>query len=94
MLAESVAQRPDMPDHLFRELLSRATEVVQRRLLATAKPETQAEIRRVLAQVSGSGGERAPSAIFPKRRNGARGARPRERSTRRRSRIRAAGTLR
>ena len=31
----------------------RATEVVQRRLLAAAKPETQAEIRRVLAKVSG-----------------------------------------
>jgi uncharacterized protein (DUF2336 family) len=52
-LAESIAQRPDIPDHLFRELLVRATEVVQRRLLAAAKPETQAEIRRVLAHVSG-----------------------------------------
>ena len=52
-LAETVAQRPDIPDHLFRELLTRATEVVQRRLLAAAKPETQAEIRRVLATVSG-----------------------------------------
>jgi uncharacterized protein (DUF2336 family) len=52
-LAEAVAQRADIPDHLFRELLVRATEVVQRRLLAAAKPETQAEIRRVLAMVSG-----------------------------------------
>ncbi|MES1155385.1 MAG: DUF2336 domain-containing protein, partial [Pseudorhodoplanes sp.] len=52
-LAEAVAQRADVPDHLFRELLMRATEVVQRRLLAAAKPETQAEIRRVLAMVSG-----------------------------------------
>jgi uncharacterized protein (DUF2336 family) len=52
-LAESVAQRADIPGHLFRELLMRATEVVQHRLLAAAKPETQAEIRRVLAKVSG-----------------------------------------
>jgi len=51
-LAEAVAQRSDIPNHLFRELLLRATEVVQKRLLAAAKPETQAEIRRVLAKVS------------------------------------------
>jgi uncharacterized protein (DUF2336 family) len=52
-LAEAVALRPDVPDHMFRELLMRATEVVQRRLLAKARPETQDEIRRVLARVSG-----------------------------------------
>jgi uncharacterized protein (DUF2336 family) len=52
ILAEKVGQRPDIPSHLFRELLMRATEVVQRRLLATAKPETQSEIRRVLAKIS------------------------------------------
>jgi uncharacterized protein (DUF2336 family) len=53
VLAEAVVQRDDLPDPLFRELLTRATEVVQRRLLAAARPETQAEIRRVLAKVSG-----------------------------------------
>ncbi len=58
-LAEAVAQRPDIPDYLFRELLTRATEVVQRRLLATARPETQAEIRRVLAKVSEEVGAQA-----------------------------------
>ena len=42
--------RPDIPPRLFRDLLLKATEVVQQRLLAAAKPETQAEIRRVLAQ--------------------------------------------
>ena len=52
LLAEKVGKRPDIPSHLFRELLMRATDVVQRRLLATAKPETQSEIRRVLAQIS------------------------------------------
>ncbi len=53
VLAETVALRTDIPDHMFRDLLSRATEVVQQRLLAKARPETQAEIRRVLAKVSG-----------------------------------------
>jgi uncharacterized protein (DUF2336 family) len=52
ILAEKIGRRPDIPAHLFRELLMRATEVVQRRLLATAKPETQSEIRRVLANIS------------------------------------------
>lgn len=51
-LAEAVAKRPDIPDRLFRELLVRATAVVQRRLLASARPETQAEIRHVMARVS------------------------------------------
>ena len=52
VLAEKVGTRPDIPPRLFRELLLKATEVVQQRLLAAAKPETQAEIRRVLAKVS------------------------------------------
>jgi len=52
VLAEKVGTRPDIPPRLFRELLLKATEVVQQRLVAAAKPETQAEIRRVLARVS------------------------------------------
>lgn len=52
-LAEKVGQRPDIPAHLFRDLVVRATEVVRKRLLAAARPETQAEIRRVLAKVAG-----------------------------------------
>jgi uncharacterized protein (DUF2336 family) len=51
-LAETVARRPDIPDRLFRELLMRATAVVQQRLLAAARPESQMEIRRVIARVS------------------------------------------
>jgi uncharacterized protein (DUF2336 family) len=51
-LAEKVGQRLDIPPHLFRDLLVRATAVVQQRLLAAAKPETQAEIQRVLEKVS------------------------------------------
>jgi uncharacterized protein (DUF2336 family) len=52
VLAEKVGMRTDIPPRLFRQLLMRASEVVQKRLLAQAKPETQAEIRRVLAQVT------------------------------------------
>lgn len=52
VLAEKVGSRSDIPPRLFRELLLKATEVVQQRLLAAARPETQAEIRRVLARVA------------------------------------------
>jgi uncharacterized protein (DUF2336 family) len=59
ILAEKVGQRPDIPPRLFHHLLMQATEVVQSRLLAKAKPETVAEIRRVLTRISdevGAGG--------------------------------------
>jgi uncharacterized protein (DUF2336 family) len=52
VLAEKVGMRDDIPPRLFRQLLIQATEVVRKRLLTQAKPETQAEIRRVLAKVS------------------------------------------
>jgi len=52
VLAEKVGVRTDIPPRLFRQLLIKASEVVQRRLLAKAKPETQAEIRRILARVT------------------------------------------
>jgi uncharacterized protein (DUF2336 family) len=52
VLAEKVGMRTDIPPRLFRQLLAQATEVVQKRLLAQAKPETQSEIRRILVKVS------------------------------------------
>lgn len=52
VLAEKVGLRADMPPRLFRQLLMQASDVVQKRLLVKAKPETQAEIRRVLAKVT------------------------------------------
>jgi uncharacterized protein (DUF2336 family) len=52
VLAEKVGMRTDIPPRLLRQLLMQASEVVQRRLLAKAKPETQAEIRRILARVT------------------------------------------
>lgn len=52
VLAERVGLRSDIPPRLFRQLLLQATAVVQERLLSRAKPETQAEIQKVLAKVS------------------------------------------
>ena len=52
VLAEKVGLRTDIPPRLFRQLLMQASEVVQQRLLAQAKPETRAEIHRVLAKVT------------------------------------------
>jgi uncharacterized protein (DUF2336 family) len=52
VLAERVGARTDIPPRLFRELLLKASEVVQKPLLTTAKLETQAEIRKILAKVT------------------------------------------
>jgi uncharacterized protein (DUF2336 family) len=51
-LAETVGLRPDIPPALFRDLLIRATAVVQKRLFDSATPEIQAEISSVLARVT------------------------------------------
>jgi uncharacterized protein (DUF2336 family) len=64
VLAEKVGQRPDIPPSLFRDLLLKATAVVQQRLFASATPETQAEIRRVLAKVSKEVATRATPRDF------------------------------
>jgi uncharacterized protein (DUF2336 family) len=64
VLAEKVGLRTDIPARLFRQLLIQATEVVQQRLLAQAKPETQAEIRKVLALVSNEIGAKAAPRSF------------------------------
>ncbi len=60
VLAEKVGARQDIPPHLFRDLVVRATAVVQQRLLAAAKPETKAEIQRVLDKVAEEFGKSAP----------------------------------
>ncbi len=59
VLAERVGKRTDIPPRLFRQLLMQASDVVQKRLLAQAKPETQAEIRKVLAKVTDEVGIKA-----------------------------------
>jgi len=51
-LAETVGLRLDVPSHLFQQLLVQATKTVRARLLTLAPPETQREIKRVLATAS------------------------------------------
>jgi uncharacterized protein (DUF2336 family) len=51
-LAEKIVVRADVPPHLFRALVTQATEVVQRHLAAVTPPETRAAIERALARIS------------------------------------------
>lgn len=62
VLAEKVGRRADIPPRLFRTLLMQTTEVVQQRLLAKARPETAAAMRRVLAKGSEEIGAKVPAA--------------------------------
>lgn len=64
ILAEKVGLRPDIPPQLFRELLTRATAIVHKRLFASANPELKAEIRRVLEKVSNEVGARVGPRDF------------------------------
>ena len=52
VLAEKIGLRPDIPRPLFHHFLLKASAVVQQRLLVSAKPETQSEIRHVLSKIS------------------------------------------
>jgi uncharacterized protein (DUF2336 family) len=58
VLAEKVGMRPDIPPQMIRELVLRATAVVQHRLLASVRPETRSEIQDVLAKISDEVGTR------------------------------------
>jgi uncharacterized protein (DUF2336 family) len=58
ILAEKVGLRPDIPAPMFHELLSRATAIVHKRLLASATPEMKAQIREVLEKVAQDVGAR------------------------------------
>jgi uncharacterized protein (DUF2336 family) len=58
ILAEKVGLRPDIPAPMFRDLLSKATTVVHKRLIASATPEVRAAICDVLAKVAKEVGAR------------------------------------
>jgi uncharacterized protein (DUF2336 family) len=58
ILAEKVGLRPDIPAPMFRDLLTKATAVVHRRLIAAATPEVRATICDVLAKVAKEVGAR------------------------------------
>jgi uncharacterized protein (DUF2336 family) len=53
ILAEKISMRRDISPPMFRDLLTKPTAVVHRRLLASATPEVRAEIYDALAKVSG-----------------------------------------
>lgn len=73
ILAVTMGQRADIPVPLLRLLFMQAANVVQRRLLATAPPETRAKIIHVLTEISNDygvdvssrGAEIAPAAVQP-----------------------------
>jgi uncharacterized protein (DUF2336 family) len=58
ILAEKVGLRPDIPAPMFRDLLTKATAVVQKRLLASTTPEVRSAIHDVLLKVSKEVGAR------------------------------------
>jgi uncharacterized protein (DUF2336 family) len=58
ILAEKVGLRPDIPLPMFRDLLTKATAVVQKRLLVSATPEVRAAVCDVLVKVSKEVGAR------------------------------------
>ncbi len=50
-MTESLSQRTDIPQNLFKELLLRATNLVRSRLLAAATPENQKQIQEAMMSV-------------------------------------------
>jgi uncharacterized protein (DUF2336 family) len=54
-LAQRIAIRPDIAPRHLRSLVLASTPAIQQRLLATTRPELQAEIRRVLADSPSQG---------------------------------------
>ena len=51
-LVERLGRRLDIPPNLLRQLLSRATNIVRSRLLASAPPEMQSKIQSALADIA------------------------------------------
>lgn len=58
-LAENLGLRLDIPPHLLGDLMTKATETVRARLLASAPLESREEIHRVLSSVSNDVGRAA-----------------------------------
>jgi hypothetical protein len=51
-LTESISRRTDISPHMFRQLLSQATEAVRAKLLASARPEQKGIIGKVMDEIS------------------------------------------
>ena len=61
-LAELLGARIDMPQHLFRKLVVRATDTVRERLVSRAEPEMREQIRGIVDEISRSVEEAAESS--------------------------------
>jgi uncharacterized protein (DUF2336 family) len=61
-LVERLGRRLDIPLQLFRDLLAKATEAVRARLLASAGPDRQDEIRKMLAGIAQDIEHESPAA--------------------------------
>lgn len=61
-LAEKIGVRLDIPPGLLRELLLKATDAVQTKLMQQAPPETRDEIQRTLASITNKVGREAAAA--------------------------------
>lgn len=64
-LQVAIGRRRDLPPQLFRALIAKATQAVQKRLLAMANPRDAREVQRVLASVA----DRIGAEITPPRRD-------------------------
>jgi uncharacterized protein (DUF2336 family) len=61
ILAESTALRADVPAHIFGQILVRASQAVQRRMIAAARPDMHDEIKSVLDRVAGELADELPA---------------------------------
>lgn len=59
-LAESIARRADVPAHVFGQILVRASQNVQRRMIAAARPDMHAQIKSVLDDIAGQLADELP----------------------------------
>ena len=78
ILAEKVGLRPDIPAPLFRDLLTKATAVVHKRLIASATPELRAAICDILVKVSSEVGARVGPRDYRAAQRTILNSRPRE----------------
>ena len=62
ILTEKIAQRPDVPAHVLRNLARSGNEAVQQRLLTTVRVETLTEIQDVIADIPEQAADAAADA--------------------------------
>ena len=51
-LAQSLTARPDLPPHVFRQILTRAADHVKQKLVTSAEPYVRRALERILADIS------------------------------------------